>query len=77
MKVFRVIPEFWIFEIVSLKMLNYADYNSFSSLESVYLHIINHLNANYSYSVDLLQILRFEFLKFRILEFINFHPCTW
>ena len=27
--------------------------------------------------VGILQVLKFEFLKFRILEILNFHPCAW
>ena len=44
MKVFRIIPEFKIlrltFHIVSLKVLNWADYNSFFDAFSIYLKAI-------------------------------------
>ena len=39
------------------------------------LNTINHLNMKLFIFVGILQILKFEFLKFRILEFLNFHPC--
>ena len=47
--VFRIIPEFRILRLTfhrksTLKLLNLADYNSFSDLFSVYLKTIDHLN---------------------------------
>ena len=61
---------------VSLKMLNQADNNSFFwYIITVYLKTINHLNLKYDYLEGILQVLKFEFLKFRILEILNFHPC--
>ena len=44
-------------------MLNSAGNNSFSNLVSVYLN------------VSIQQVLKSDFLKFRILEILNFHPC--
>ena len=78
MKVYRIIPEFRILILtfqVSLKMLNYADNNSFSDLASVYLKAIDHLNLKLLIFVGILQVLRFDFKKFRILEILNFHSC--
>ena len=34
----------------------------------------NHFNFKLSIFIDILQVLKFEFLKFRILEILNFHP---
>ena len=47
-KDFRIIPEFRILRLqkVSLKMLNKADFNSFSDIFSVHLRAIDHLNSN-------------------------------
>ena len=56
-------------------MLNYGDYNSFSDLFSGYLNIFNHLNMKLLIFVGILQVSKFESLKFRILEILNFHPC--
>ena len=58
---------------VSLKMLNYGDHNSFSDLFSVFLRIFDHLTWNCEYLMGMLQVLRLEFGKFRILEILNFH----
>ena len=33
--------------------------------------------ARLKYIVALLQVLRWEYQKFRILEILNFHPCTY
>ena len=53
---------------VSLKMLNQEDYiNSFSDLFSVCQKTIQHLNW---------KLWIFSGRKFRILEILNFHPCT-
>ena len=49
--------------------------NSFSDIFSVCLRTFDHLNLNCEYLLGILQILRFEFWKFRILEILNFHPC--
>ena len=43
-KVFRIIPEFRIFEADSLKMLKSADGNSFLHLVSVSLKVLHHLS---------------------------------
>ena len=56
-------------------MLNSADYNSFSDYFLDYLKTINHLNLKLCILIGILQVLKFEFLKFRILEILNFHPC--
>ena len=58
-------------------MLNYGDYNSFSDYFSDYLKTVNHLNMKllvYLFE-GIMQVIKFEFLKFRILEILNFHPC--
>ena len=60
---------------VCLKILNKADYNSYSDLFSEYLKTIDHLN------LELLMFCRhtksFKILIFtpRIFEVLNFHPC--
>ena len=54
-------------------MLNKADFDSFSDLFSDDLNIINLLNMKLLIFVDILQVLKYEFLKFRILEIFNFH----
>ena len=56
-------------------MLNKAAYNSFFDLFAVHLKTIDHLNLKLLCFIGMLQVLRFEFLKFRILEILNFHPC--
>ena len=69
-KAFRIIPELriqnskcWIREIII----------GFSYLYTVCLKTIDPQNSNYEYLVGILQVLRFEFQKFRILEILNFH----
>ena len=49
-KVFRSIPEFRVLRLtlVSLKMLNSADFNSFFDLFTVHLWAIDHLNFVFS-----------------------------
>ena len=56
-------------------MLNKTDYNCFSDLFSVEPNTINHLNWKIFIIVGILQVLKIEFLKLRILEILNFHPC--
>ena len=58
-------------------MLNSADSNSFFDLVSVYLKVFDHLNWNFYYFEGIQQVLYSDFLKFRILEILNFHPCNW
>ena len=41
-----------------------------------YLNTIIHLSLKLFIIVGILQVLKFEFLKFRILETLNFYPCT-
>ena len=60
---------------VSLKILNKADSCGFFDLISVYLKTIDHLNFKLLIFIGILQVLRFDFQKFRILEILNFHPC--
>ena len=57
---------------VSLNMLNWTDFNSFSGLFSVYLLAIDHLN------LKLLTLCRHtaSFKSLRIFEILNFHQCT-
>ena len=43
---------------------------------SDYLNTIYHFNLELFMFVGFLQVLKFEFLKFRILEISNFHPCV-
>ena len=52
---------------VNLKILNKEGINSFSGLVSYSLETIDR---------GMVQALRFEILKFRILEILNFHPCV-
>ena len=47
-------------------MLNSAGNNSFSDLVSVYLKVFDHGGIQ--------QVLNSDFLKFRILEILNFYP---
>ena len=56
-------------------MLNEANFNSFSDFSN-YLNTINHLNSKLFFFVGILQVLKFEFLKFRTLEILKFHPCV-
>ena len=49
-----------------------ADYYSFSY--SVYLKSIDHASLKLFIFLGILQIKRFEFPKFRILEILNFDP---
>ena len=56
-------------------MLNSADNNIFSDLVSVYLKVLNHLNWKFYYFGGIHKVLNSDFLKFRILEILNFHPC--
>ena len=58
-------------------MLNSADNNSFSDLVSVYLKVFDHLALNLLYFGGIQQVLNSDFLKFKILEILNFHPCNW
>ena len=55
-------------------MLNLADLYSFSDKFSGNLNTINHLNLKLFIFARILQVLTNEFLKFRILEILNFHP---
>ena len=79
-KVFRIIPEFRILRLTfyrksASKSRIREIKNSFSDLFSVCLQAIGHLNLICEYFVGILQVLRLEFRKFRILEILNFHPC--
>ena len=73
-KIFRINPEFRISRL-SLKILNYADFDSFSDKFSDYLNTINLLNFKLFVFVGILQVFKFDFLKFRILEILNLHQC--
>ena len=57
---------------VSLKILNLADYNSFSGFLIVYLKTIDHLNMKLLLFYRHNARLRFKFLKFRIFEIWTF-----
>ena len=48
---------------------------AFIDLFSVYLKTIDHLSLKLLIFVGILQVLRFDLKKFRILEILNFHPC--
>ena len=56
-------------------MLNSVDNIGFFYLVSVYLKTIDRLNLKLLIFVGILQVFRFDFKKFRILENLNFHPC--
>ena len=68
-KVFRI----WRLTFHSLRILNEADSYGFFGLISVYLKTTDHLNLEVLIFVGILQVLRFDFQKFRILEILNFH----
>ena len=51
---------------VSLKVLNLADSNSIFDLFSVYLKMIDRLNLKLLIFIGILQVLRYDFQKFRI-----------
>ena len=55
-------------------MLSSADNDSFSDLVSVYLKVFDPLTWNFEYFGGIQQVLNSDFLKFRILEILNFHP---
>ena len=55
-------------------MLNWGEYNSFFDKPLDYLNTTYHLNFKSLVFVGTLQVLKFEFLKFTILEILNFHP---
>ena len=78
-KVFWINPEFriltltfhrksaskcWIKEIIIASSISFQ------------INTINHFNFKLSIFVAILQILKFEYQKFRILEILNFHPCN-
>ena len=78
-KVFRINPEFnilrltfhrksaskcWIEEIIIASLISFK----------IYLNTINHFNFKFSIFVAILQVLKFEFQKFRILEIRSFRP---
>ena len=75
MKVFRINPELRILRLLSIESQPQnakLGRNSFSDLFLDYLNTINHLNSEIFIIVGILQVLKIEFLKFRVL---NFHPC--
>ena len=58
----------------SLQILNLADYISIASdLFAVCIKAFDHISLKLLIFY-ILQVLRFEFLKFRILEIMIFHP---
>ena len=75
MKVFRIIPEFRILRRTFHGKSNCEDNNNFSDLGSVYLKVFDHLVWNFKYFGGIQQVLNSDFLKFRILEMLNFHTC--
>ena len=58
-------------------MLNSADYNSFSDLVSVYLKVLTIILGSFNNFGGIQQVLNSDFLKFRILEILNFYPCWY
>ena len=81
-KIFRIVPEFRILRLtlwkVCLKILNLADSYGFFGLFSICLKTIDCVNLKLLIQVfiGILQVLRYDFQKFRILEILNFHPCN-
>ena len=61
---------------VSLKILNFADFYGILGVFSVYLKTIDSVNFKLLIFIGILQVLRYDFQKFRILEILNFHPCN-
>ena len=53
------------------------DYRSFSDLFSDYLNLFNYLNMKWLRFVGVLPIQKFESVKLRILEILNFHPSKY
>ena len=80
MKVFRITPEFRILGLTfhrksiesQPKILNKTGSISFSDLISVYLKTIDHLILKLFVFIGILQVLRFDFQMFSILEFLTF-----
>ena len=52
-------------------MLNYRDYYSSFDLFSVYLNTINHFTFKLSIFVAILQVLKFEFQKFKGAQWLS------
>ena len=74
-KVFRISPEFRILRL-TFCMLNKGDHKSFSGLFYVCLRTSDHLNLkSWIFSGHIASNKIESFLKFRILEIFNFHPC--
>ena len=58
------------------QILNFADNDSFLIyiyIFTVHSRTCDSLNLIFLYFVGILQVLRFEFFKFKILEILNFH----
>ena len=55
--------------------INYIYSSINNNYFSDYLNAINHFNFKLSIFVAILQVLKSEFQKIRILEILNFHPC--
>ena len=76
MKVFRIIPEFRI-----LKLTFQRKSASKSRIKQILLALIyfqfDHLNLKSLIFVGILQVLRFDYKKVRILEILNFLPCVY
>ena len=49
-------------------------FTGFLSLISVYPKTIDHFNLKLLIFIGIVQVLRFDFQKFRSLEILNFHP---
>ena len=76
MKAFKIISEFRIQDPqkVSLKILYLADSYGFFDLISFYLNTIDRLNMKLLIYIGILQDLRFDCQKFRILEKFELSP---
>ena len=82
--VFRIYPEFRILRLTfhrksaSKCWIRQTIIASLISFQIIYTPITcNHLNLKFFIFVGILQVLKFGFLKFRILEILNFPPWSW
>ena len=59
------------------QILNLTDSKGLFDMIKVYLKKIDHLNLKLLIFIGIVQVQRFDFQKFTILEILNFHPWTW
>ena len=75
-KVFRIFPEFRVLRLTFHRKSAPKSWIRFFYLISVYPKTIDHLNLKSLIFIGIVQVLRFDFQELRILEILNFHPCT-